>query len=36
MATVESSGVAKAGLVTGITSLGILGAGLLNGNGNGL
>ncbi len=38
MASVESSGVAKAGMITGITSLGILGAGLLNGNncGNGL
>ena len=33
MATVESSGVAKAGMVTGITSLGILGANLLNNGG---
>lgn len=35
MARVESSGLAKTGAVTGITSLALLGAGALSGNGNG-
>lgn len=36
MARVESSGLAKTGAITGITSLALLGAGALGGNGGGL